>query len=181
MITLTNTKLSIPQGETGSITYYFKDYKTDAPLVLAKPEEGVRKIIFRVRASANNTAEEVFVKEYNLDKKDDGVTEEESTILDGKTYYINKEDFYQFENKDIIAYDGELKVNTLYKNLVANVAIYVFKKDSSDKIYLYTYDNSSLTITFKREDTVELIPKTYYYEIGYVVEDSDGNILIKET
>lgn len=131
MISISNTRLSIPQGETGSVTFYFKDYKTDNPLILSGLSDKKHQIILRIRTGADNASEIIIEDKFLLnDFNGDEVDTNESLSIGGETYYRTARDFHIFDSNIIEDYPSEptnVKQNVLYKKYEGDAKYYVYK------------------------------------------------------
>lgn len=57
----------------------------------------------------------------------------------------------------------------MYREKVGDAYQYVYyPTDTRDEKVVYDYTDSSLNVQFDRDDTINLIPKTYFYEISYI-------------
>lgn len=179
MITITNTKINISQGETGAITFFFKDYKTDTPIVVS-PSGLESEIYIEFKVSDSAGAGEVVIDKiypiYPFNKQ--SISDEASFMNDAVSYHTTLQDFYLFEDKNIIDYkngDPIDKVNVLYRKRTKAGDIFFFSPDDSfSKLVIYDYKNSSLTIQFDKEDTENLTSQTYYYEITLIGKIPNG-------
>lgn len=72
--------------------------------------------------------------------------------------------------------------NILYKLKIGEGVVYIYYDEQGIWKY-YDYEKSVLTLMLNREYTLNLQPKTYYYEISHVVVDTSNNdeIVIKTT
>lgn len=70
MITVTGNRISIPQGESGVVTFCFKDLYTNAPFIISNPSLK-HKIKFVVKSGVvNNDASNIIEKEFEIDNGD---------------------------------------------------------------------------------------------------------------
>lgn len=104
MIRLTSTTIKVPQGESGAVTFYFKDKRTDYPLILAKlPEElasdinYARAIRFTVKDSLDINASVILQKTYLLDDFKDNYFKS----FNDDAYHVLPEDSDDYE-KDVL-------------------------------------------------------------------------------
>jgi hypothetical protein len=68
MIQLTGNSITIPQGESGSIKFFFKNQETNDPYILKSDENVHTFLIFSVKESINNKQNVVIEKKYYIDK-----------------------------------------------------------------------------------------------------------------
>ena len=73
MTSIKGTNIRIPQGESGSVVFAFKDLITDYPYILKTKEGNVQAGIFlEIRTSANHTSSEIITSRYyELDNNPD--------------------------------------------------------------------------------------------------------------
>lgn len=157
MITVKGTNIRIPQGESGSVVFAFKDLITDYPYILKTKEGNVQAGLFlEIRTSANHTSSEIITSRYyELDNNPD------------PTDYA----WHRFKTTEVKKYPSggtvDMEQNVLYVKYTGEARSFVFTLDNINEI-TYDYNNSSLLVSFNRDDTLNLIPRTYFYEISYV-------------
>lgn len=186
MISLIGNTIKIPQGDSGAVTFYFKEKNTDFPLILGKLHPGYEDDIqsafrFTVRKAPDKSSELAMdVKnyilpdntrygEYRHDEEEVVVKEgeEEKTVKEKKDTLFRRFDMASYAT---LPENGEKEKDILYAILETESGAYSFKYISylDEEEFDYDYINSSLTVTFDRNDTVNLPYRQYYYEITYL-------------
>lgn len=166
MISLLGSKITIPQGETGAIRYFFKD-ENDRPWILGPKPDGVEaRIRFVVKAAPTNSSPAIFTKDFLIDipAGDDDL------------------DWHRFDSTEYFKLPEaeDIEENILYINEVSGAEEYIFYGEGNTQ-YNYDYINSSIIIPFDSEDTKNLNYKKYYYEISYLLGENVKFTLVPPT
>lgn len=171
MITLTGTTIKIPQGESGAVKFYFKNKQNDFPLILQKinpyVDEGYSSALrFIVRESPSNTSDIIIRKTYKLP---DNTKVGDKSPLTEDPYFRRFESRTIKDGKDISAGDQDDILYYLSTNKMVSF-FYLDPNYTADPTGKrpYDYDDSSLTVSFDRSDTENVMYKKYYYEISYI-------------
>ena len=175
----------MPQGETATVSFAFKDASTGGPLVLAGPDwKHTINIVVKDTISNKGTA----MNFGTITLENDG-SDGEWRIFDSDEIIVKEKTTGSFtdltDNDFIVPGSGTAKLNTLFKFVWenTNTSVYAYIIENKDKtgqeIKYYDFSNSSITVTFNRNDTKDLTPKTYYMEIYHAM--SNGEEFIKHT
>lgn len=176
MINVTNTTIKIPKGESAKVQFYIKDTYKDYPYILGPLNQNTNsvsgEIIFMMRDGKDVRSKEILKKTFDL-----------STF--------NAPSWHRFASNEIIEENkimddtDEAKAsvnadNKLYRYLIGNnkVNYFVFKESEAVE---YAYENSSVIVTFDTKDTINLVPKIYYYNIAYIERNANSEIVYKQT
>jgi hypothetical protein len=185
MIQLTGNSITIPQGESGSIKFFFKNQETNDPYILKSDENVYTFLIFSVKESINNKQNVVIEKKYYINKKLDIVntttgdysgivTFDESDItkveVDSTKYpqgytmfdwlYDNLTDYYHYLDPEDWYHETNFEdkdLETIYGN-----AKKVFKIVLKDNNNAYTYRYYTIEFEYAENDDGELEATGYF-------------------